>query len=226
MTDEGFEKRRDKYYIRTYLYDELLNGVSAYLTNAQHGIWFKLRMLAANHIPPGTLTLHPDLDDPYTEIAKLLRSKPATLKATLTKLQRRGKIIIEDNTITIINWDKDQPQLQLRFPGKDYEDSKANTGRRRSKASTPPNQLTPAEINQQAQQYLDAPWEETKRLSPRVQEAIKALAKKMTMPGAELTQRQKLTDEEICSELAWTPQELADKRTSGITTWQGVNIRQ
>lgn len=84
--------------------------------------------------------------------------------------------------------------------------------------------MTAEEIEKAAREHLHDDYDTTRHLSAPVQERIKALAKKMTMPGSGLSSRRKLTDKEICERLQWTPEELKAKRAAGIKVWMDVPL--
>jgi len=126
MTKKQIEKRRDKYYIRVYAYDWLLNGITKALTKAEQLCWLRLQLLSVNHNPAGSLPIAPDPEHPFDELAFSIHSRPSTVESAIKKLALRGKVSLTDTTIIITNWGKEQPELQTRFPGKDWDKTKGS----------------------------------------------------------------------------------------------------
>ena len=129
MTDKEIVKRRDKYYIRVYAYDWLLNGLTKALTKSEQLCWLRLQLIAVNQDPSGTLPLAPDPEHPYDELAFSIHSRPATVGSTITKLAQRGKVSLTNTTIIIMRWKEEQPELQTHFPLPEFEGVKPKRGR-------------------------------------------------------------------------------------------------
>lgn len=84
--------------------------------------------------------------------------------------------------------------------------------------------ITAKELADQLKADMQLSYSVLRQQSAERQARVEAEKKRIGQGGAEESVRERLTDEQICQQLKWTPEELAEKRKKGIFEWSGVRL--
>ena len=103
-------------WIKVDIRDTLRGKMRYQMTSEEQGIWFSLYCLAGDSKTLGVIEAAPGEPYPLKFIATQLRVPLKRLEQALKKFEQQGRIILNDGSIHIVDWDRDQYLSGERAP--------------------------------------------------------------------------------------------------------------